>query len=306
MFMGSPCREPGLEFPGFIPYNPPMVFTRLKNIADQAKFNVRIWRTLRSGQARPNHIIIDLSHCCDLSCPDCNRSCGVDQAPAEEFISLEQIRRFIDESIAAGRRWRRIMLEGGEPTLHPQLDGILSELQRYRRSHAPECEIQLCSNGHGARARRILGQLPGGIQAKNSAKSAGPQKRHIAFNTAPIDLAEFARADYAQGCYIQRIFGLGLTRSGYYPHPICAGIDRVFGFDIGLKNLPAPGADMTRQMDRLCPLCGHFREFRNRDRGLLKMWNGGGADRFPSGHQSPCWIKAYRDYRKNPPRLSPY
>jgi len=108
-------------------YNPPMTFPRLKCFVDQAKFKVSIWRILRSGPPYPSRldrIIIDLTHCCDLSCLDCNRSCGVDQAPAEEFISLDQIRRFVTESIAAGKHWRRIMLEGGEPTLHPQLDEI--------------------------------------------------------------------------------------------------------------------------------------------------------------------------------------
>ncbi|MCX6555423.1 MAG: radical SAM protein [Candidatus Aminicenantes bacterium] len=286
-----------------------MRFTRLKCLVDQAKFKARIWRTLRSappGSSRPDRIIIDLGHCCDLSCRDCNRSCGADQAPADEFISLEQIRRFVAESIAAGRRWRRIMLEGGEPTLHPQIDGILAELQRYRLLHAPDCEIELCSNGHNPRARRILGRLPRGIRAKNSAKSAERPKRHFGFNIAPVDLNEFAGADYGQGCYIQRIFGLGLTRSGYYPHPICGGIDRVFGFDIGLKSLPAANADMSAQMVRLCPFCGHFREFRGAGHGLLGILKGGADNGFSPGHKSPSWTKAYRDYRKNRPRLSLY
>ena len=85
----------------------------------------------------------------------------------------------------------------------------------------------------------MLDQLPPGVRVKNSAKSPGRRNRHFGFNVAPIDLAGFADADFSQGCYIHPIFGLGLTRSGYYPHPICGGIDRVFGFDIGLKSLPA-------------------------------------------------------------------
>jgi hypothetical protein len=311
----STGAEPGfllrqeLAFAASVHYNRPMPFPRLRYFFDQAKFKARIWRALHSGPPyppRPDRIIIDLSHCCDLNCPDCNRSCGADQAPAEEFISLEQIRRFVFESIAAGRRWRRIMLEGGEPTLHPQLDEILDELLRYRSLHSPACKIELCTNGSSARTQRILRGLPPCVQAKNSVKSPGRHERHFSFNIAPVDLPEFAGDDYGRGCYIQHIFGLGLTRNGYYPHPICGGIDRVFGFDVGLKSLPAPGAGLARLMRQLCPLCGHFREFPAGGRGLLDVLKHAGKDKFPPGHKSPSWIRAYRDFRKNRPRLSLY
>jgi hypothetical protein len=286
-----------------------MPFARLKNRLDQVRFKARIWRTVRSGPPyvpRPDRIIIDLCHCCDLSCPDCNRSCAVDQAPADEFISLEQVRRFVSESVASNRRWRKIMLEGGEPTLHPELQGILALLRDYRARHAPECVIELCTNGHGPRARRVLDRAPGDIQIKDSAKSAGRPKRHFAFNVAPADLPAFSRSEYGHGCYIQPIFGLGLTRHGYYPHPICGGIDRVFGFDIGLKSLPAAGADLSGQMRRLCPLCGHFWELQANGRRWLALARHNGLDRFPQGHKSPSWIRAYRDFREKRPELSLY
>ncbi len=285
-----------------------MAFPPLQRLADRARFKYRIWRTLSSGdpsRPRPDRIIIDLNHCCDLSCPDCNRSCAGDQAPADEFISLQQIRRFIGESVTAGKRWRRILLEGGEPTLHPQLDDILAELRRYRRLHSPRCVIELCSNGFSTRAREILDRLPPDIRAKNSAKTPGRQKGHIDFNVAPIDLPEFAHADFGRGCYIQRIFGLGLTRNGYYPHPICGGIDRVFGFDIGLKALPSSPEALAEQMKRLCPWCGHFREFRSGHpwRDLLSY---GRHDAHPPGSQSPSWSNAYRNFQRQRPGLSLY
>ena len=286
-----------------------MSLPRLQSFVDQAKFKVSIWRTLRSGppyRPRPDRIIIDLAHCCDLSCLDCNRSCAADQAPAAEFISLDQIRRFIGQSVSAGTRWRRIMLEGGEPTLHPQLDEILAELLRYRSLHSPACEIEVCSNGHSPRARRILDRLPPGIRAKNSAKSADRRKGHFGFNIAPSDLPGFRHADFSQGCYIHPIFGLGLTRSGYYPHPICGGIDRVFGFDIGLKTLPPASEALSGQMSRLCPLCGHFREYPGGGQGLLAVMRNVGRGGFPPGHKSSRWIRAYQDFQKKRPGLSPF
>ncbi len=193
---------------------------RWRAFFDRARFRVRIWQALRSGppfRSRLDRIIIDLTHECDLACLDCNRSCGAGQAPARESIGLEQVRRFVDESLGAGRHWRRIMLEGGEPTLHPQLDGIIAELQRYRRRGHANCVIELCSNGHGPRSAQALRRLPRGVRAKNSAKSADPAQGHFAFNVAPFDLPGFAGADYGQGCYIHRIFGLGLDAQRLLP-----------------------------------------------------------------------------------------
>lgn len=286
-----------------------MTITRMHGLADRARFQARIWQALRSGppfRSRLDRIIIDLTHECDLACLDCNRSCGAGQAPAAERIGPEQVRRFVSESLETGKRWRRIMLEGGEPTLHPQLEEIIEELLRYRRlAHAP-CEIELCSNGNGPRAARALRRLPGGVRVKNSAKSGVPAQGHFAFNVAPCDLAEFAGADYSQGCYIHLIFGLGMTRSGYYPHPVCAGIDRVFGFDIGLKRLPVSAGEMAAQMRRLCPLCGHFREYRSGGAGRPRFWRRGGNGLFPPGSISPSWEKAYRGFAAERPVLSLY
>lgn len=284
-----------------------MTLTRLKSLADRARFRARIAQVLRSGppfRSRLDRIIIDLTQHCDLACHDCNRSCGPGQAPAGEDIDPQQVRRFTAESAAAGRRWRRIMLEGGEPTLHPRLDEILDELLRYRRDHAPQCVIELCTNGHGEMARRVLAGLPRGVRAKNSAKPPVADQGHMAFNVAPADLPAFAGADFTEGCYIHFIFGLGLTRAGYYPHPVCGGIDRVYGFDVGLKRLPATAAELAGQMRRLCPLCGHFREFRPRGRGTSR-WRRGAGD-FPPGSISPSWAEAYRAFREAPPALTPY
>ena len=287
-----------------------MLPPRLQRSIDQAKFNARIWRTLRSGPpfvSGLDRVIIDLAHCCDLECPGCNRSCGLGQAPAAEFIGLDQVERFVDESAAAGRRWRRIMLEGGEPTLHPRLSEILEVLRRYRERYSPASVIELCTNGCGARARRLTAQPPPGVRVKNSAKSPGWKNRHIAFNVAPIDLAGFAEADFSQGCYIHSIFGLGLTRHGYYPHPICAGIDRVFGFDIGLKSLDAVSRENFHgQMSRLCPYCGHFREFRGPGKRPALQALKRSADDSPPERMSRSWLEAYRRYRLAPPRLAAY
>src|SRR5690349_14303530 len=50
-----------------------------------------------------NLIELDITYECNLKCFSCNRSCGI--APSSDHLSLEQIRRFISESIAMNVRW---------------------------------------------------------------------------------------------------------------------------------------------------------------------------------------------------------
>ena len=68
-----------------------------------------MWR-IRPGVTRllgteykPNHecIEIDITYACNLGCHSCNRS--VSQAPADQ-MSLDQIRRFIQDSIQNNRK----------------------------------------------------------------------------------------------------------------------------------------------------------------------------------------------------------
>ncbi|MFI5324381.1 MAG: radical SAM protein, partial [Thermodesulfobacteriota bacterium] len=75
-------------------------------------------------------IEIEVMTNCTLSCFNCNRS--VRQAPANEYMSLEQIEKFVTESIEQNWRWELINLIGGEPTLHPQLCEILKKIREYK------------------------------------------------------------------------------------------------------------------------------------------------------------------------------
>ena len=104
-----------------------------------------------------------------------------------------------------------------------------------------------------------LAGLPAGVVVANSRKLAGPQAGFATFNLAPADLPEYARADFSNGCFVPEFCGMGLTPYGYYPCGVAGGIDRVFGFDLGGKTLPAADDDMLDVLRRCCPLCGHFK-----------------------------------------------
>lgn len=231
---------------------------------------------------------LDVTWACNLRCFNCNRSC--EQAPTGEQMSASQVAAFVDESLAAGKRWRRIRILGGEPTLHPELDAILAELLRYREA-VPGVVLELVTHGHGERTRARIGALPKGITVENTSKSS-PVQPFQAFNDAPIDDPSYARADWSNGCVIPSVCGVGLGPYGYYPCAVMAGIDRVVGKDLGRQRLPADDDTMEDQLRALCRLCGHFRR-----------------EVTPTVERpvaSVSWTAAYAAWRERRPRLTRY
>jgi len=220
---------------------------------------------------------IDITYRCNLRCNNCNRSCT--QAPSSTDMPVEKIESFLKESSHRGVKWERIRLLGGEPTLHPQLITILARLSAYRSSNSPGMRIVICTNGSGNRVNEVLSKLPEDIVIKSTVKGSR-QRLFRPFNRAPVDSIVGRFADFSSGCRIISDCGLGLTPHGYYPCAVAGGIDRVFGFGVGRKNLPSQDDDMRDLMAIFCRFCGHF--------GF--MW--------PTKRQrnSPTWKVAYRMY----------
>ena len=271
----------------------------------------------------PHRIIIDITTACDISCMDCNRSCGMDQAPAREHMTPDQIRRFIDESISSGRLWcglagevepeqngiriqggdpqyEGLRIEGGEPTLNPALHEILDLLAGYKNYCGSRTDFVLCTNGHSPEGRKQLENVPSGITVYNSAKQTRGIDHHCAFNAAPNDSVFFKGHDFSNGCWLPMYYGIGLTQHGFYPHPICGGIDRVMGFDIGLKSLPPPDYSWREHYRILCRYCGHYNRYC--PEGAVRY----APISLERGRMSSSWRKAYTSYRRNKPVLSRY
>lgn len=170
-----------------------------------------------------DRIEIDITYACNLHCLNCNRS--VTQAPENLHLDHGAVRAFVDTSIARGKRWRRMRILGGEPTLHPQFHEIVAELLRYRDSF-PECVVEVVSNGYGVFVEAQLARLPREVWIDNSLKTSRIQPQFGPFNDAPIDDPAYARVDYRNGCAIASDCGMGLTPTGYYPCAIAGGIER--------------------------------------------------------------------------------
>jgi len=242
---------------------------------------------------RNNSVALDLTMQCNASCFNCEASCR--QAPSNEKMTLEQIKKFVDEAIKLKYRWDAIKLRGGEPTLHPEFSDILKIIKKYKDFH-PDCKITIVTNGMGKKVNEILSKVPDWVCEQNSSKKTGQYDYGTfkSYNIAPKDLFwyKFYR-DYSKGCNrLVRCHGLALSRYGYYPCTHGANVDRVFGFDIGIKKLSDVNEKALRkQMQTLCKYCGHF-----------KLTN----DYIDGEKMSKSWQKIYKKYKQKKPDMSLY
>jgi hypothetical protein len=248
---------------------------------------VTAWLGPRYRRSR-TRIELDVTWACDLRCANCNRSC--EQAPTGEGMTVAQVARFVDDSLARGQRWERIRILGGEPTLHPDLDAILAELARYR-SAVPDVVVELATHGHGPRVRAVLARLPGWVRVDDSHKD-GPAPAFETFNVAPVDRAEYASADFRNACPVTQACGMGLGPNGYYACAVAGAIDRVLSDGaLGRSTLPAADDDLHDQLAPLCAMCGHFKR---RPEPLVR-----------ETVRSPSWDRAYARWhaqRRSPSR----
>lgn len=233
-------------------------------------------------------IQIDITYRCNIKCFNCDRSCR--QAPSNERMTVEQIQRFVQETIDKNVEWEQIRILGGEPTLHPDILEILDILLAYKKSQSHDICLQLSTNGFGGEVNSTLSKVPKGIEIIISPKKSRTQLFYP-FNIAPKDSMIYKYANYSNGCFRISGVGIGLTPYGYYPCAIAGGIDRVFGFDVGRKEIPSPDDSMTDLLQIFCRLCGFFsygRELTNRE------------------VMSSTWRMAYERYRTRKPNLSLY
>ncbi|HEX3043743.1 MAG TPA: radical SAM protein [Bacillota bacterium] len=217
---------------------------------------------------------LEITTSCNLMCKFCDRRCS--QAPSNERMSLDHVRRFVDESIQLNYQWEKIGILGGEPTLHPELEEIILILQTYTQKF-PNADLFLATNYHGWTVRQKVKTLQKKIRVVKSPKNDNPKY----FNN--INLTQIDFGDIIHNCNIASGTGLGYTTRGYFPCGAGAAIARVLGMDIGLKSLAEVNQTSIREMLReLCPYCGH---------GLaIKVGN--------NSSTSPFWEEAYRKYRE--------
>ena len=241
------------------------------------------------------HIEIDLTYQCNLKCYNCDRSCN--QAPSFASMTVKQLEKFTEESEKSNKTWKRIRLLGGEPLLHTNIKEILALLSNYKDEH-PQTLIELVSNGYGKNIEEKIKQLPENIVLKNTRKTSQFNKKFEPFNIAPNDILPNWLINYSNGCWITSYCGIGLNMFGYYPCGVAGSIDRVMGFNKGVKSLPSDIKELKDQLKYFCRFCGHFlkREFIKPEKRIPVIGE----------PQTSSWKKAYMLYKKNQPILKLY
>ncbi len=240
-----------------------------------------------------NKIEIELTTFCNLNCINCNRS--IRQAPTNEYMDIAQIEKFVKESLDLKWKWKHIRILGGEPTLHPQFFQVLETLKKYKNFN-PKTSIVIVTNGYGKKVNDILFRVPSWVVVENTHKESFIQT-FDSFNKAPIDQPKYKKEKYKKACSVTDLCGIGLTKHGYY---ICgvggAGIDRIFGFDIGIKKLSeVKDSKLKKQRKILCKYCGHY------GKQVTKNKNWISEEKI-----SPIWKKSYENYKKQKPKLRSY
>lgn len=202
---------------------------------------------------------LDIVYSCNLKCLQCNRALGI--FPSSERMTVSQVKKVLNESLALPHPFQDIRILGGEPTLHPQLPDILALLEYYH-NQVNGSVISLWSNGTNRSFTEKLVKLSPWLTLRISTKdSPFGGDSFEPFLAAPRDFLDATNEDYANGCtYIHPgKCGVGASPYGIYVCPVAAAIDRILGKDIGLKSLlEISGEAFRKQCVLLCSYCGHY------------------------------------------------
>ena len=136
-------------------------------------------------------------------------------------------------------------------------------------------------------------------------------------------MPEYSNSDFTKACWIPALCGITLDMHGYYPCSVAAAIDRVFGFDLGKKELPTVQyATLEEMFANFCKLCGHYYDKIN-NLAINDINNKEERSKFENLHKekfletqkdsallesimSPVWKNAFKAYKIKKPVLRKY
>jgi organic radical activating enzyme len=202
--------------------------------------------TPTTGQAE-----IHLTYRCNLRCPCCNR-CSFLDPPHTPDITRDDILGFFAQARAL--EWQpRILIIGGEPTLHPQFE----ELVELCVAESPH-RVVVWSNGYSRATKRALARVSSGAEVfAETFKPKGSVVHEIQdIYCAPVDLGT---SRPICGQHASRKCGISVDALGYTPCCMGGAVDGVLGLGARTRVLADlwDAGKVARQTRLLCDHCGH-------------------------------------------------
>jgi organic radical activating enzyme len=189
------------------------------------------------------NIELEITLQCNISCPQCSRHCNL-FSYGNSDMTMEQIRKFIEEVRSSKVPVNKVMIIGGEPTVHPNFQEIVISLYESLVKTQKIKILKITTNGIREIPESIR-HLP--IDIKKSPLS---EKKHRCQFIAPRDTGQ-----EMQSCDVPYVCGMALNCFGYSPCGAGAAIARLFGMrDFIRYTLPSRLADFG-DLSELCSLC---------------------------------------------------
>lgn len=240
-------------------------------------------RTLPDGRVvsvctpRMQHLRANITYVCDRGCPNCNRACGIAKSGVSENMPLSLFKKALQDCKAKGTRLTKIILTGGEPTMHPEFDGFADAAMEYKNTFSPSCNVWVGTYHHPLlfkKVERAVERNPGLLIMGNPKEK--PRDHDYAPYLAPIDEPGTLPEDhFYRGChFVASLCGMTVDYKGFWCCPVAPAIARVFGLDLAVKEFKDVSlASLTAQYDQACRRCGFYmmRKARGVER-ISKSW----------------------------------
>lgn len=207
------------------------------------------------------HLKVNTTYACDRQCPNCNRACTLAPSGHSCDMTPDYFHKVLEACAATGKRWKKITLTGGEPTMHPQIAALFDVAFDYRDRHDKDCIICINTYHHPVfytRAQEVKDRHPS-LEIMDTGKKA-PAAHLYATYMAPRDTGEYGKDYVWGGCQAgSALCGVCLDHKGFYCCPCAAAIARVFGLDIAITDPKSLTLDiLTDQYPHVCSLCGFY------------------------------------------------
>jgi len=236
---------------------------------------------------------------CNAICTHCNKSVGLAKFDKTD-MTVDQMRRAVDQLIEQNIIVQRFTFCGGEPILNKNLQGLINEVTRLK----PRTYGRVLSNGLNStqkardkiklprRFRWIinpLDDLDDPLSGKND--KTKNKWRHLPFWISPADIGMNARFKY---CRVKKHCGIGLDSTGFSMCGKAVMFGKLFGIDPTMKE-----GDIEKHVktgiEDICKHCQYGLKHRSY---IYRI-----ADRYEAGELdgiSETFKKVFKQHKKKP------